>query len=372
MSCAVSDAELWSLPCPVDDEANMYLRATNIGMSSCFSSGQTFTSYQEDSSFILSTYTFPVLLVAKLYDNTSDFIYSLVSRNSTFYNYVIFANYMIAPTIKSVQTNDVLGDSYIFLVSMNRVQVSVFFSYKMFKQQYNLHAELAQIDYGTELAYNSIIPILWACGVTEKLMNPAISAVFVVDGIVDNTFVWKIIRKTISIVMRVFEIQVSRPEYIFQASSAQLYSGKGISSNDLQCIHRNLCDGFQGNNNFARLEKIKGSFISTYKIHAITKSINLHNPETLVKTDFNLVLSRFIGLNNLQILPTKSYVCPYATVQQVDMSTEASMTCFVCSPSKFSRNGICMPCIPISNMLCSCPFQVKSCSWLENNKCVQI
>jgi len=155
--------------------------------TSCFSSGQTFSSYQEDSSFILSTYTFPVLLVAKLYDNTSDFIYSLVSRNSTFYNYVIFANYMIAPTIKSVQTNDVLGDSYIFLVSMNRVQVSVFFSYKMFKQQYNLHAELAQIDYGTELAYNSIIPILWACGVTEKLMNPAISAVFVVDGIVDNT-----------------------------------------------------------------------------------------------------------------------------------------------------------------------------------------
>ena len=203
-------------------------------------------------------------------------------------------------------------------------------------------------------------------------MNPAISAVFVVDGIVDNTFVWKIIRKTISIVMRVFEIQVSRPEYIFQASSAQFYSGKGISGNDLQYIHRNLCDGFQANNDFACLEKIKGSFISTYKIHEITNSINLHNSETLVNTDFNLELSRFIGLHHLQILPTKSYVCPYATVQQVDISTETSITCFVCSSSKFFRNGICMPCVPISNMICSPPFQIKSCSWLDNNKCVQI
>ena len=365
MSCAVSDSELWSLPCPVDNAANMYLRATSIGMSSCFSSGQTFTPYQEDSSFILSTYTFPVLLVAKLYDNTSDFIYSLVSRNSTFYNNVIFANSMIAPTIKSVHDNNVLGDSYIFLVSMNRVQVSVEFSYKMYKQQYRLHAELAPIDYGTGIAYNSIIPILWACSVSEKLMNPAIRAVFVVDGIVDNTFVRKIIEKTISIVMRVFEIQVSRPEYIFQASSAQFYLG----SNDLQYIHRNLCDGFQGNNDFACLAKIKGSFISTYKIHQITQSIHLHHAETLVKTDFNLELSQFIGLNHLQIRPTKKYICPFATVQQVDMSTETSITCFICGSSKFFRNGICMPCIPISSMLCSRPFLIKSCSWLDNNKC---
>jgi len=372
LSCAVSDSELWSLPCPVDDEETKYLRATSIGISSCFSSGKTFSSYQEDSSFILSTYTFPVLLVAKLFDNTSDFIYSLVSRNSTFYNDVIFANSMIAPTIKSVPTNDILGDSYIFLVSMNQVQVSVYFSYKMHKQQYNLHAELAPIDYGTGIAYNSIIPILWACSVSEKLMNPAISAVFVVDGIVDNTFVRKIIEKTISIVMRVFEIQVSRPEYIFQASSAQLYSGQSISANNLQYIHRNLCDGFQGNNNFVCLEKIKGSFVSTYRIHQITTSINLHHAETLVRTDFNLELSQFIGLNNLQIRPTKNYVCPFATVQQVDMSTENSITCFICEPSKFFRNGICTPCIPISNMLCSYPFQIKACSWLDNNKCVQL
>jgi len=279
---------------------------------------------------------------------------------------------MIAPTIKSVETNDVLGDSYIFLLSMNRVQVSVFFSYKMYKKQYNLYTELAEIDYGTGIAYNSIIPILWACSVTSKLMNPAINAVFVVDGIVDNTFVRRIIEKTISIVMRVFEIQVSRPEYIFQASSTQFISGKGTSSNDLQYIHRNLCDGFQGNNNFECLEKIKGSFISNYKIHEITQSIHLRNAETLVKTNFNLELSRFIGLNNLQILPTKSYVCPYATVQQVDMSTETSITCFVCSSSNFFLNGICKPCIPLSNMLCSHPFQIKSCSWLENNKCIQI
>jgi len=303
--------------------------------------------------------------VAKLYDNTSDFIYSLVSRNSTFYNNVIFANSMIAPTIKSVHDNNVLGDSYIFLVSMNRVQVSVEFSYKMYKQQYRLHAELAPIDYGTGIAYNSIIPILWACSVSEKLMNPAIRAVFVVDGIVDNTFVRKIIEKTISIVMRVFEIQVSRPEYIFQASSAQFYLG----SNDLQYIHRNLCDGFQGNNDFACLAKIKGSFISTYKIHQITQSIHLHHAETLVKTDFNLELSQFIGLNHLQIRPTKKYICPFATVQQVDMSTETSITCFICGSSKFFRNGICMPCIPISSMLCSRPFLIKSCSWLDNNKC---
>ena len=172
--------------------------------------------------------------------------------------------------------------------------------------------------------------------------------------------------------MRVFKIQVPRPEYIFQASSAQLYSAQSISANDLQYIHRNLCDGFQGNNNFECLKKIKGSFISTYKIHQITKSINLHHAETLVRTGFNLELSQFIGLNNLQIRPTKNYVCPFATVQQVDMSTETSIRCFICESSKFFRNGICMPCIPISDMLCSHPFQIKACSWLGNNKCVQL
>jgi hypothetical protein len=242
----------------------------------------------------------------------------------------------------------------------------------MYRQQYKLHAALSEIDYRTGIAYNAIIPILWACSVTENLGNSAIKAVFVVDGVVDNTFVRKIIEKTITIVMHIFEIQVPRPEYIFQASSEQFSAGQGGSEFELQYVHRNLCDGFKGNNDFVCVDRIKGSFISTYNIADITTSIYLNNAETTVKNDFNIELSKFIGLHVLTISPTKNNVCPYATVQQVDMTTDTSMKCFICTSSNFFRNGICTPCTRMDNVLCAFPLQKRACSWVDNEKCVQV
>jgi len=369
LPCALSNLKLWTIQCPLNKISTIYARSRNLGFSSCFHDGKIFTSNEEIDKFSVSAYTFPGMLIARILDNTSDFISSVVSKNNTFYNKIVLSDYLMDPTVKYVQTNNILSSSYIFLVSMNVVTVSVEFSYQMYRNQHILFERLSEIDYGTGIAYNAIIPILWACKVTDNVKNPAINAIFVVNGVVETNFVKKIIERSITIIMSTFNITTPRPEYIFQASVTQFDRDIRDSNMDLFYIHKNLCDAFnQGTDDFSCKQKFKASFISTFGTKIFKDGIALNEIETFRNNEYHQELSTVIGIGNIEISSSDDFQCPYKTVQQ--NLGKQNTNCFLCKSGTYFKNGICIPCNRIDSDLCSLPLQIRECSWIDNAKCI--
>jgi len=298
-----------------------------------------------------------------------------MSINRTFYNQNVKANYMVSPSINYVKSNPILGSSYIFLVDINTVLVSIKFSYTINSQQHLLHSQLSLVDYGSGVAFSIITPLLWALSVAADPENIGITPVFVVPGIVGNKFVRQIVERSITIIMDTLGVHAPRPEYVFTSSVEQFINSKDLHDvveRKLLYTHRNLCDGFyqdNANTAFDCSNPIQGSLVSTFDIQGISRGVRLNQDEFTNPTLFLAELVSLVQLGVHQIDVSNSDSCPQKMVQkQNDMHQQ--QVCYICESTHYFKDGVCTACTQMLKTTCPPPFLIRTCSWSQNTQCI--
>ena len=367
----------WTHRCPVDLFSVLFQKnISGLGFASCFHRANMMAFY-DTVSFKISTYSSPRILVASIENSMPSTISSIISINRTFYNQNVAANYMVSPSIKYVKSNAIIGSSYIFLVDINTVLVSIKFPYTINSQQHLLHSKLSLVDYCSGMAFSIITPLLWALSVAADPENLGITPVFIVPGIVGNKLVRQIVERSITIIMDTLGVQGPRPEYVFTSSVEQFINSEDfhdVGERKLLYTHRDLCDRFyqdNANTAFDCLNPIQGSLVSTFDIQGISRGVRLNQDEFAYPTILLAELISLVQLGVHQRDVSNSDNCPQKMVQkQNDIHQQA--VCYICESTHYFKDGICTACTQMLNTTCPVPFLIRTFSWSHNSQCIDL
>jgi len=312
---------------------------------------------------------------------------SIINQDQTVFRQQIFAVYEKRPSIQKVSTTeDTDYQGYFVTVEIDVVAVATVFMPLLSQYAHLLMERLAAVDQGTGAAFSTLVPLLWACAVSQNTPRALAVPVVVIPGIVQNTITERIVARAISIITTTLNLDCPRPTHIFQLHTTQLMSSDSlqVTGNEFSYIHNNVCTDFpagiqvsQEQYAYACDSKFQGSLVSSYTVPGIVQTpLSLLEQKDMPLTS---ALHLAVGLGRDRLRRTNAMPCPPNMYTQFaggsfdDVLASVEADCFVCRDGYFFDISL-RSCAPCDTGRATCEETLAGahsspCSWTSNLYC---
>jgi len=376
----------WWVPCPDtgNPEHLVLSRGNSISLASCFTVAQRWSTHVTMLQG-LKTFAFPCLLYIHSGTANTLLLTSIINQVQLVYRQQIFAVYEKRPVIQQVDKQARYA-GYFVTIDIDMISVVNMHTTELSQKAQILMERLTRLDQGTGAAYSTLLPLLWACSVSQHIVPDLAQPIMIIPGIVRNTVTERIVARTVTVVMSVLELGCPRPKYIFQLDSVQIMSSDSLQVHQhvLHYVHNHICAGFSVDQTQTVQQyqydcevKFTGTLLSSYNPRQ-----NVQIPlSQLEQIDFahTEALHTQLNIGRLRLQRTNLMPCPpnlftkFSGGAYDNVVASVDADCFVCQDAQFFDILLrtCMPCdIGLSTCEEILPGTVSSpCSWTSDLHC---
>ena len=376
----------WWVPCPDtgNPEHLVLSRGNSLSLASCFSVAQRWSSHVSLLEG-LTTFVFPCLLYIHTGMANTLLLTSIINQEQLVYRQQIFAVYEKRPVIQRAGKQARYA-GYFVTIDIDMISVVNMRIAELSHKAHSLMERLTHLDQGTGAAFSTLLPLLWACTVSQHIEPDLAQPIMIVPGIVRNSVTERIVARTVTVVMSVLELECPRPKYIFQLDSAQIMSSDSLQVHQhvLHYVHNHICAGFSVDQTQTVQQyqydcevKFKGTLLSSYNPRQ-----NVQIPlSQLEHIDFahTQALHTQLNIGGLHLQRTNLMPCPpnlftkFSGGAYDNIMASVNADCFVCRDAQFFDILLrtCMPCdVGLSTCEDILPGTVSSpCSWTSDLHC---
>jgi len=333
----------------------------------------------------LKTFVFPSLLYIHTGMANTLLLTSIINQEQSVYRQQIFAVYEKRPVIQRAD-KEARYAGYFVTIDIDMISVVNLRITELSHKAHSLIERLTRLDQGTGAAFSTLLPLLWACTVSQHIEPDLAQPIMMVPGIVRNSVTERIVARTVTVVMSVLELECPRPKYISQLDNAQIMSSDSLQVHQhvLHYVHNHICAGFSVDQTQTVQQyqyecevKFTGTLVSSYNPRQNVQ-IPLSQLE-LVDFAHTQALHTQLDIGGLRLQRTNLMPCPpnlftkFSGGAYDNIMASVDADCFVCRDAQFFDILLrtCMPCeVGLSTCEDILPDTVSSpCSWTSDLHC---